>query len=302
MQRIVFLSKESLLPYTVIMNTKALWRIILTILVSLSLFVVFLSLGKVSSILMDPIITAQELIDQAPSMTLGNLILQQPSSTFLVFLLGLVTALVGIPYLKAKGFVNRWLGINFVIWGLGAWTAGLSYQAFGAALKCVGNEPCAWTNGVELFYMVLTVYSINALLVAYSGLTEDPVKSRLQRFAYFSILSYSLFQGIGMVVPVKFLLSYEFMLIFLATNLILMMTISYRRKAQALHARLWRIWLLFLGVNAAYFVALFAGYALPLYESTGIWFNENDVLHILLLGWMLLWVTVVKPSDFPQSS
>mgnify|MGYP001810123105 CR=1 FL=1 len=283
------------------MNTKAIWRILLTILVSLSLFSVFLSLGKVSSILMDPMMTAQDLIDQAPSLDLGGVILQQPSSTLLVFLLGLVTAWVGIPYLKAKGFVNRWLGINFIVWGLGAWTAGLSYQAFGAALKCVSNEPCSWTNGVELFYMILTVYSINALLVAYSGFTADPVKTRLQRFALISILSYSLFQGIGMLYPVQFLLSYEFMLIFLATNLILMMSISYRRKSHALHAKLWRTWLLFLGVNAAYFVALFAGYALPLYESTGIWFNENDVLHILLLGWMLLWVTYVKPVDFNKA-
>lgn len=284
------------------MNTKPSLRVILTILGSLGLFIAFFSFGKVSSILMDPIVTAQDLIAQAPSMDFGGVILQQPSSTLLVFLLGLVTAWVGIPYLRTPGFINRWLGINFIVWGLGAWTAGVSYQAFGAALKCTGSEPCAWTNGVELFYMVLTVLSINALLVAYSGFTSDPVKTRLQRFSVFSILSYGLFQGVGMILPVKFLLSYEFMLIFLATNLILMMSISYRRKSQALHAKLWRIWLLFLGVNAAYFVALFAGYALPLYESTGIWFNENDVLHILLLGWMLLWVSMVKPIDFTKAS
>jgi hypothetical protein len=91
------------------------------------------------------------------------------------------------------------------------------------------------------------------------------------------------------------------MLIFLATNIGLMMIISYRRKAESLHRRLWNLWLLFLGVNAAYFVALFSGYALPLYESTGIWFNENDVLHVLLLAWMVLWVTLVKPRQFVQA-
>lgn len=285
------------------MNTKSLSRILLIVLSSLGLFIVSYRFGKVSSILMDPVVTASTLIEAAPYWVLeglGGLILQQPSSTFLVFLLGLVTQIVGIPYLRATGFVNRWLGFNFILWGWGAWVAGLSYQAFGAALKCLGSDPCAWTNGVELFYMTLTVWSINALLVAYSGLTEATERRTLQRFAVVSVLGYGIFQGAGMILPVKFLLSYEFMLIFLATNMILMMRISYKRRTHALHAKLWRIWLLFLGVNAAYFVALFAGYALPLYESTGIWFNENDVLHLLLLGWMLLWVTWVSPKQFPD--
>lgn len=274
------------------------------ILGSLGLFIVFFSIGKTSSILMEPVVTGTELIKQAPYVIiegLGGLILQQPSSTFLVFLLGLVTIVVGIPYLRQPGFITRWLGINFVLWGLGAWVAGLSYQAFGAALKCTGNEPCAWTNGVELFYMILTVLSINALLVAYSGFTEGKVKTQLQRLALLSVWGYGVLQGIGMVLPVKFLLSYEFMLIFLATNIVLMMIISFRRKSDLLHRRLWNLWLLFLGVNAAYFVALFSGYALPLYESTGIWFNENDVLHVLLLAWMVLWVTLVKPKLFVQA-
>lgn len=263
-------------------------------------FLGFLLLGQVDKVLIDPVTTASELIDAAPYMDLGGLILQQPSSTVLVFLLGLVTIGVGVPYLRQSGFINRWLGINFIFWGLGAWVAGLSYQAFGAALKCTGDQPCAWTNGVELFYMILTVLSINALLVAYSGFTEGKVKAQLQRLAIISVWGYTILQGIGMMVPVKFLLSYEFMLIFLATNIVLMMGISFRRKADPLHRRLWTLWLLFLGVNAAYFVALFSGYALPLYESTGIWFNENDVLHVLLLAWMVLWVTMVKPKQFVQ--
>jgi hypothetical protein len=268
---------------------------------SLGVFLGFLLVGRVETILIDPVTTASELIEAAPYMDLGGLILQQPSSTFLVFVLGLVTMGVGIPYLRQPGFITRWLGINFVLWGLGAVVAGLSYQAFGAALKCTGNEPCAWTNGVELFYMILTVLSINALLVAYSGFTEGKVKIQLQWLAIFSVWGYTILQGVGMVMPVKFLLSYEFMLIFLATNIVLMMIISYRRKAESLHRRLWNLWLLFLGVNAAYFVALFSGYALPLYESSGIWFNENDVLHVLLLAWMVLWVTLVKPRQFVQA-
>jgi hypothetical protein len=267
---------------------------------SIGVFLGFLRVGRVDTILIDPITRASELIDGAPYIDLGGLILQQPSSTLLVFLLGLVTIGVGVPYLRQAGFISRWLGINFIFWGLGAWVAGLSYQAFGAALKCTGDQPCAWTNGVELFYMILTVLSINALLVAYSGFTQGKVKDQLQRLAIVSVWGYTVLQGVGMVMPGQFLLSYEFMLIFLATNIVLMMVISYRRKSDQLHHRLWTMWLLFLGVNAAYFVALFSAYAIPLYESTGIWFNENDVLHVLLLAWMVLWVMLVKPKQFAQ--
>jgi len=288
--------------YTVAkMKTRKHWAVVSGGM-SLVLFIVGLSFSQVNTILMDPMITAADLIAQAPSIDLGGLVLQQPSSTVLVFLLGLITMVVGIVYVRHSSFIQRWLGINFILWGLGAWVAGISYQAFGAALKCVGDEPCSWTNGVELFYMVLTVLSINALLVAYSGFTERRVRNQLQWGAMVSVIAYGLFQGIGMILPIQFLLSYEFMLIFLATNILLMMAISYRRKAQPLHHRLWTIWLLFLGVNVAYFAALFSGYALPLYQNTGLWFNENDVLHVFLAAWMVLWITWVKPQDFENAS
>lgn len=280
------------------LQQRALWAVF----ISFGLFGLGLTLGRFMSIQMDPITTASQLIGSAPSVNLNGFVLQQPSSTLLVFLLGLITVIVGFVYARHSSFIQRWLGINFILWGLGAWVAGISYQAFGAALKCVGDAPCSWTNGVELFYMVLTVLSINALLVAYSGFTEDNVRHQLQWGAMFSVIAYGLFQGIGMILPIQFLLSYEFMLIFLATNILLMMAISYRRKIQSLHRRLCKIWLLFLGVNVAYFVALFSGYALPLYQSTGLWFNENDVLHVLLAAWMLLWVTWVKPQDFEKMS
>jgi hypothetical protein len=52
--------------------------------------------------------------------------------------------------------------------------------------------------------MILTVLSINALLVAYSGFTEGKVKIQLQWLAIFSVWGYTILQGVGMVLPVKF--------------------------------------------------------------------------------------------------
>lgn len=178
------------------------------------------------------------------------------------------------------------LGINFVFWGLGAIVAGISYQAFGADLKCALYESCRFTHWVELFNMTLTVISINALLIAYSAFHSPRTSIRLQILALLSVFMYTLLQGLGLILSVKFLLTYEFMLIFLSINILILMWTDYAQRHIFIHKRLFIWWCVFLVVNLAYFVALFSAYAKPLYQQTGIWFNENDVLHILLLLWM----------------
>lgn len=202
-------------------------------------------------------------------------------------------------YIKYKNNqFSLWLGINFILWGLGAFLAGLSYQAFGYYLKCVGNEYCTFTNWIELLYMTLTVLSINALLIAYSYLTNDSkVQTNLQNYAIRSVVLYSLFQGIGIVLPNQFMISYEGMLLFLSPNIIIMMWINYQNLNKSLHKKLWIIWLLFLGVNIAYFVALFSNQGPFLYSNFNIWFNENDTLHVLLIIWMLVWRWKIQNKD-----
>lgn len=194
-------------------------------------------------------------------------------------------------YIKYKNNqFSLWLGINFILWGLGAFLAGLSYQVFGYYLKCVGNEYCTFTNWIELLYMTLTVLSINALLVAYSYLSNHKkIQNNLQNFALGSVVLYALFQGIGIVLSNQFMISYEGMLLFLSPNIIIMMWINYQNLNKSLHKKIWIIWLLFLAVNIAYFVALFSNQGPFLYSNFNIWFNENDTLHVLLIIWMLIW-------------
>ena len=177
-----------------------------------------------------------------------------------------------------------------MFWGIGAFLAGLSYQAFGYHLKCIGFEYCLFTNWIELLYMSFTVLSINALLVGYSYLVESSKLSNLLRgIALSSAILYSFFQGIGMLIPNQFLLSYEGMLLFLSPNIIIMMGINYKNIKNSLHKKLWIIWVIFLGINVAYFVALFAQQGVYLQTHFNLWFNENDTLHLLLILWMLLW-------------
>jgi len=254
-------------------------------------FIILFQFSQIDRLLILPLIKGDMFLSQYPYIKLNNLIIQQPTSTFFILLLAIITVGLGLYYLKnKKNKFSVWLGINFIFWGIGAFLAGLSYQAFGYYLKCTNLEYCTFTNWVELLYMTLTVISINAFFVAYSYLINNKkVQDNLQNYAIISVVLYSLFQGIGIVLPNQFMISYEGMLLFLSPNIIIMMWINYKNLSNTLHKRLWTIWLLFLGVNVAYFIALFSNQGPFLYSNFNIWFNENDTLHVLLIVWMLIW-------------
>jgi len=258
---------------------------------SLTSFVLFFQLSKIDTLLLLPLQSAESFLNLSPFITINNLIFQQPSSSILVFLLAIITTGLGIEYLyHRKNDFSIWLGINFVFWGIGAFLAGLSYQSFGYYLKCVGYEYCTFTNWVELLYMTFTVLSINALLVSYVYIIDSPkIQSFIRNFSLSSVVLYTFFQGIGIILPNQFMISYEGMLVFLSPNIIIMMVLSYKRIKEELHKKLFILWILFLGVNIAYFVALFAQQGPYLLSNFNIWFNENDTLHVVLILWMLVW-------------
>lgn len=257
----------------------------------LTSFMLYLNFGKLNQLIINPLINMEEFLNLSPYIIINSLIIQQPSSSFLILLLALITCLLGNEYIVyRKSDFYLWLGINFIFWGVGAFLAGISYQAFGYYLKCVGFESCLFTNWIELLYMTFTVLSINTLLVAYSYLVEPTKKShQLRNFALGSVLIYSVFQGLGMLIPNQFMLSYEGMLLFLSPNIIIMMAINYSHIKDSLHRKLWILWLIFLGINVAYFVALFGQQGFYMQTYFNLWFNENDTLHVLLILWMLLW-------------
>jgi len=258
--------------------------------------------SKISTLFMVPEIMTQAYIDQWPYYKFNDLIIQQPSSSIIILILTIVTVGLGIHYLLSKKTrFAYWLGVNFIFWGLGAFFAGISYQAFGYALKCVGLPRCTFTNWVELLYMTLTVISINAILMAYASLIHDYNKAVfLKRMALLSVGIYSIFQGIGMLIPVQFMISYEGMLLFLSPNIVIFMVLSYRLRSEKLHHRLLNLWIIFIGINLAYFVALFADIGSIIMKSTGLWFNENDTLHVLLILWMIAWWIMIPAHAFKK--
>lgn len=263
-------------------------------------FFIFSMFGNVGNLLMTPIMTTTDYLSQWPVFAYGNILIQQPSSSIIILVLSIVTVALGFHYLHLKdSHFSFWLGINFIFWGIGAFLAGLSYQAFGYYLKCTGLTACLVTDWVELLYMLFTVLSINAILMAYAAIVQ-PYKTALalRRFALISVLTYSVYQGIGMMIPDRFMLSYESLLLFLSPNLVIFILLSYRNRHVAGHAQLLKLWIAFIFVNAAYFVALLSGQGAFILAKTGFWFNENDTLHVLLILWMIGWWILVPAKEF----
>lgn len=236
--------------------------------------------------------TPQKFLEGMPSipLTIGksSFILIQPSSTLMVYGLGILTMILGILFLNNHRGQNsrKWWGIGMVLWGIGAIVAGSSYQAFGYELKCAARDLCLLTSWVEILYLWITIFSMNALLVAMTYRMHKKTQRKYLRFyALISCMLYSAWLLIGILTSNPFMLSYEALLLFLLPTIVLYFGIILHRKSTV--DRILKLtWILFLGVNVAYFVWLFAGISVPLYQNVGIWLNENDILHLFLILWM----------------
>ncbi len=155
------------------------------------------------------------------SMFQHDLILIQPSSTFLVYFLGLLMIAGGVSFLiTASSQQSRYYwGIGMILWGIGAIAAGTSYQAFGYELTCRGQEYCRYTSNFELTYMLLTAYSINFMAAATGYTSLGPHgRKRLVRFALIDSAAYTLFLLVGVIIPVKLIVSYEGFMAFIGGN------------------------------------------------------------------------------------
>ena len=283
----------------------------LLVLTNIIIFVVFLivliGFNNLDQFLLEPLLTPQQYLDSHPYILIGNSIWSEPSSTVLVYLLGILTIGIGFtllkkgkavpsnlqdrsdPTLRKRNFVKIW-GIALIIWGLGTMLAGTSYQAFYYELKCRNQPYCLWTTWWEIGYLILTVISVNAMVVAQSWLRPNPKSSiAMNIYASINLLIYQLILIFGMVLINEFMLSFEMMVVFQLSSFILMMisnVIVYRNIKEKIEFTLIKIWILLAIVMIAYFGYLFSGIPEILWEN-GIWFNANDILHVGLIGWMI---------------
>jgi hypothetical protein len=270
------------------------------------------SCGRLDSIPYHPRQTPESWLAIQPFTTLRvgaeEIILVQPSSTVLVYLLGVVALAAGLNFWRIRGRhrARLWWGVALLLWGGGALLAGTSYQAFSYEIKCVGREVCAWTSWWEVFYLMLSAASVDAMVVAgaYSCTVGCP-RRVMVFYALGHTMLYSLLVLIGALVPIKFLISFELLLLFAAPNVLFLFALNgwrYYRFRDTMDLALLGTWL-WLGITlGAYFLYLVLEITAELWTQ-GVWFSENDVLHSGLIGWMLYIALVVakRVVDEPTS-
>ncbi len=254
-----------------------------------------------------------DLIDQMPStqtpsafcknqpcVDMGNWVLIQPSSTVLVYLLAALTLWVAYHFYQTNnGERSRyWWGVSLFLGGIGAFLAGTSYQAFGYEIKCADRAICNWTSAWEIAYNVATVWGANALLMAVTyALLGDKWRKPAAIYAIVNSLTYMMATILGLLCLDKNWLCFETMILFTTPAYLLILGINIgqylKRPSTLLKAYLgaWGI-LLFCMLSYGFYQA--KGYTAILWKQ-GWWFSENDVLHLIMLFWMIyVWQVLSK--------
>lgn len=261
------------------------------ILVVLVLLYIFIPTG----ILVEPNITPAQSLSGKPYITLfNNLTIIVPSSTIMVYLLGIVILYVGIRLIKNN---KKLWGISFIFWGLSTLLAGTSYQGLGYELKCEGYDLCIFTSWFETSYLFFTAISIALLAIAFSN--DFYSKRWLAIYSKIALVVYTFLLLIGSIFEVYLLISYELFTVFFMPIFLVLFIINiknYRKDKRNIDKSFIILWILFLIVNVAYYAYYLPGFTSTLYENTNIWFSANDVLHVGLIIWFIYFDrTLVMP-------
>jgi hypothetical protein len=265
--------------------------------------------GRLDGLAFDPATTPEQWCGQRPCVQVGDLIVNEPLGTFLVFLLAGLWIASGAYFLRTRrGQMSRgWLGVALVLSGLGAALAGVSYQAFSYELKCAGWDLCRLTNGWEVGYSVMQACSVSAMLVAVAhACTTGRVRRGLIAFAVVNVVAYLVVTIVGVLRPSAVLLSFAVLMLF-AVPVILIVIVVAGARYRVTHAPIDRSLVvtavLLVLVQVAYFAYYAAGITAVLWDDgAGFYFSENDVLHVGLALWLAYVVLALGPTlcDAPE--
>ena len=272
----------------------------------LSVLIVLLFWNQLDKILFFPAITPGEWCTSQPCVELEifslKIILVQPSSTLFVYLLGFITIAIGITLTrisKNQKFISWW-GVALLLWGVGAILAGTSYQAFSYEIKCAGKAFCVWTSSWEIYYLIFSVGSVNAMLIAQTHRGERNNWSKIMgRYASANFVAYVIIVVIGAMIPIQFMISFELMLLFLAPTILFLLIINIRKYLffkKRINRSLVIIWISLILILGLYFLYYVLDISNILWVQ-GIWFSENDILHIGLILWMIYIYLVVNKFE-----
>ena len=280
------------------MHNKAKLAVTFSIIITMVLLILVPVLGSMDGMYMDPLTTPEEFLNNQPhqqTTLFGNTYwFTQPSSTGMVMALGILTILIGLFFaIKKNGQKSRFYwGISLILWGFAAILAGCSYQAFGYELKANGQEHVLFTSWFEIFYMIVQAYSTAFMVSAVGYSTNSSEKFRDGLNVYSSVFAgvYTLIMLIGVLTKNTFLISYTGFIVFAGYNYLIMFILSvihYVKHHDKQNLYMIILWISFLFVNIFYFVHLYATNSVENWLNGGVWFTENDTLHVLLIAWMI---------------
>jgi hypothetical protein len=268
---------------------------------NLIIFISFL-LGscKINQLEYEPKTTPEAWNSMRPYVEIGDIVLNEPLGSFLVFLLAFLWILSGFYFLKnhRNQSSRKWFGIALILGGIGAAQAGISYQAFSYLLKCKGYDFCRLTNGYEVGYSVTQAISVSAMLSSVAiACTVGLLRKTIIGYCILNAIVYVIVTIIGISEPNKILLSFEVLMLFAVPGLLFVIIVSgtsYLKSKSALDSSLFMAAILQVLVQAAYFGYYGAGITQKLYRNgEGFYFSENDVLHVGMILWLAYIVLVV---------
>jgi hypothetical protein len=248
-----------------------------------------------------PLMTPEEFLGSQPYVMIGDIVMTQPSSSLIVYGLGLFIIALGIHFLRYRNEQEskKWWGYSMILWGVGTILAGTSYQAFGYQIKAVGHEYTNFTDWWEVIYLLLTGISISLMGRGMSYcIAVGKTRRSMQLVADASMYLYGAILLVGSIVPVKLLVTYElFNLVFMPQFIwfFALSIINYRKGKKELDRRFIHGWILFIIVNGSYYVYYWLGLSELVLDATNLWFNQNDVLHVMVFVWMaFIWGKISK--------
>lgn len=220
-----------------------------------------------------------------------SFILNQPSSTFLVYFLSFTYLYASSVFWKAPNldWSKKFWSLGFLFTGIAAILAGTSYQALGYELKCEARAICRWTTYWEINYEILQNIGMNGFLAA-AAFTHAKTKTRsiILSYALLNSILYACFVLYGALNADRFLVSFEFLELSCLPSVVffLVSTIfGFLKERDRMNFHLMNAWLLLVLIMIAYVTYMDLGLTARLWEK-GFWFSENDVLHVGLIVWV----------------
>ncbi len=267
--------------------------------------------GRLDSIPATPAHTPESWLASQPwvefEVASRTIVVVQPSTTIIVLGLSLLSLGIGFRLLRtrAREVSRLWWGAGLVLWGVGGLLAGASYEAFSYAIKCAGRPTCVFTTWWEVVYLILTAWSINAMMLAEAhACSRGEWRRAFAAGALLSSLVYPVVVLVGAFVPIRFLISFEFFVLVVSPSILACLGLRaarYLRSGSRADLALLGTWLWLMVTVGAYYAYLLLDVTGTLW-ARGIWFSENDVLHVGLIAWMLSIAFVIAPGlrDLPE--